>query len=44
MVWYGEGRKGEERKNLIVSFLFLPSFVLWSAYWAFPTRSAAKNG
>jgi hypothetical protein len=35
----GTGRKGEKGTKLIVSFL-----ILWPSYWAFTSRSAAKNG
>jgi hypothetical protein len=42
----GEGEKGGEGANSIESFFnFLrPSFIQWSACWAFSLRSAAKDG
>jgi hypothetical protein len=36
-------REKSENLTLIASFLFL-AFNLWSAYWALPARSVAKNG
>jgi hypothetical protein len=37
------GRNGKEGDKLNC-FLPLPSFSLWSAYWALPPRSETKNG
>jgi hypothetical protein len=38
-----EGEEGEEgsKRNCLIP---LPSFIQWSARFALPTRSAAKNG